>query len=122
VYDVGEESGVRFMAMEYVEGETLRARLSRERMTLEETLEIGVQIAAALASAHALGIIHRDIKPENVMIGPGGYVKVLDFGLAKLTARLGTPDSPTLVVHTAPGLVMGTPRPRESRARPGRRR
>jgi eukaryotic-like serine/threonine-protein kinase len=108
VYDAGEEHGVRFLAMEYVEGETLRARLARERMTPSEALEIAIQVAAALASAHALGIVHRDIKPENVMIRPDGYVKVLDFGLAKLTARIGSPESPTLAVHTAPGLVMGT--------------
>ena len=108
VYDVGEEGGVRFMAMEYVEGETLRAKMARERLTLLESLDIAAQIASALASAHALGIVHRDIKPENVMIRPDGYVKVLDFGLAKLTPRGGGDDTPTLVVNTAPGTVMGT--------------
>ncbi len=108
VYDVGEENGVRFIAMEYVEGETLRARMSGEPLTLAESLELGVQIAAALGSAHAHGIIHRDIKPENVMIRPDGYVKVLDFGLAKLTAPPAGSETPTMVVHTAPGLVMGT--------------
>jgi eukaryotic-like serine/threonine-protein kinase len=108
IYDVGEESGIRFMAMEYVEGETLRARLTRERLELSEAIEIGIQIASGLASAHALGIVHRDIKPENVMIRPDGYVKVLDFGLAKLTARQGADEGPTMVVHTTPGLVMGT--------------
>ena len=108
VYDVGEENGTRFIAMEYVEGETLRARLSRERLSLSDALELASQIAAALASAHAQGIVHRDVKPENVMIRPDGYVKVLDFGLAKLTARLGSANDPTVIVHTAPGLVMGT--------------
>lgn len=108
IYDVGEERGVRFMAMEYVEGETLRARMRRQPLTFDEAAEIGTQIAAALASAHALGIVHRDIKPENVMIRPDGYVKVLDFGLAKLTSRGDGGEEPTMVVHTAPGLVMGT--------------
>jgi serine/threonine protein kinase len=96
------------MAMEYVEGETLRARLSRERLGVSEALEIATQIASALASAHARGIVHRDIKPENVMIRPDGYVKVLDFGLAKLTAHIGSAEQPTVGIKTEPGMVMGT--------------
>ncbi|MFL6248433.1 MAG: protein kinase domain-containing protein [Thermoanaerobaculia bacterium] len=108
IYDVGEENGVRFMAMEYVEGETLRARMVREPLSLDAALEIAVQIANALGSAHAAGIIHRDIKPENVMLRPDGYVKVLDFGLAKLTVRGAQRDDATLIVNTAPGIVMGT--------------
>lgn len=106
IYDVGEESGVRFMAMEYVEGETLRARISRERLPLDTVLDIGIQTAAALGSAHALGIVHRDVKPDNVMLRPDGYVKVLDFGLAKLTIQRD--NEATLLMHTAPGMVMGT--------------
>ena len=108
IYDVGEENGVRFMAMEYVEGETLRARMVREPLSLDAALDITTQIANALGSAHAAGIVHRDVKPENVMLRPDGYVKVLDFGLAKLTVHGATRDESTLVVHTAPGLVMGT--------------
>ncbi|HUP62726.1 MAG TPA: protein kinase [Thermoanaerobaculia bacterium] len=107
IYDAGDENGVRFMAMEYVQGETLRARIARGSLSLEEAIDITLQVASALATAHAAGIVHRDIKPENVMLRPDGYVKVLDFGLAKLTVRDRTPDA-TEVVHTAPGVVMGT--------------
>jgi len=107
VYDVGDESGVRFIAMEYVEGETLRARITRGRMTIEEVLDVATQIASALASAHAAGIVHRDIKPENIMLRPDGYVKVLDFGLAKLTMPTPDPEA-TAVLATEPGLVVGT--------------
>jgi eukaryotic-like serine/threonine-protein kinase len=106
IYDAGDENGVRFMAMEYVEGETLRARMQRERLSLEEALGIAQQIASALSSAHAAGIVHRDIKPENVMLRPDGYVKVLDFGLAKLT--VAKTSAGTEVLHTAPGVIMGT--------------
>src|SRR6185503_12409710 len=76
--------GKRYIAMELVEGETLRHRLSTSRLTIREALDIAIQVAAALSAAHAAGIVHRDIKPENVMLRPDGVVKVLDFGLAKL--------------------------------------
>ncbi|HET7435416.1 MAG TPA: bifunctional serine/threonine-protein kinase/formylglycine-generating enzyme family protein [Thermoanaerobaculia bacterium] len=105
IYDVGEENGVRFMAMEYVEGMTLRERM-RHPISRDEALDIAIQIASALASAHAAGVVHRDIKPENVMLRPDGYVKVLDFGLAKLIGvRSG---ETTLPVRTETGVVMGT--------------
>jgi len=107
VYDVGEADGVRFIAMEYVEGKTLRALLALRRLEAGEVLEIAAQIASALSAAHASGIVHRDIKPENVMLRPDGYVKVLDFGLAKLTATDRGADA-TAVLQTAPGMVMGT--------------
>ena len=106
VYDVGEQSGERWIAMEYVEGETLRQRMERGALPFGEALEIATQIVAAIGSAHAAGIVHRDIKPENVMIRPDGYVKVLDFGLAKITKAGG--EVATLMIKTAPGLVMGT--------------
>jgi eukaryotic-like serine/threonine-protein kinase len=107
VYDVGDENGLRFMAMEYVEGETLRERMNRSRFTLEESADVTMQIASALGSAHAAGIVHRDIKPENVMLRPDGYVKVLDFGLAKLTIR-ETSTAATSAMKTEPGMIMGT--------------
>src|SRR6266700_4694233 len=98
------------MATEYVEGDTLRWHVSRARMPLGQTLEVAVQVASALAAAHQAGIIHRDIKPENTMVRTDGNVKVLDFGLAKLTEpKTIETAAPTLPqVETAPGVVMGT--------------
>jgi eukaryotic-like serine/threonine-protein kinase len=101
--------GQHYIAMEYVEGETLRQRLTTSRLSLREALDIAIQVAAALSVAHAAGIVHRDIKPENVMLRPDGVVKVLDFGLAKLAA-VGQPgaDTTQLGVHTDAGTVVGT--------------
>ena len=97
IYEIGESEGRLFIATEYIEGATLRKRLIENRPTIKEALEIGVQIAKAMVAAHAAGIIHRDIKPENIMIRPDGIVKVLDFGLAKLTEKLtGTTPLDTL--------------------------
>src|ERR1035437_2232163 len=84
VYEFGEFEHLRFIATELIEGQTLRARLKGEPLTLWETLEIAVQVAAELNAAHAAGIVHRDIKPDNIMVRRDGLVKVLDFGLAKL--------------------------------------
>ena len=85
IHALGETSdGQHYIAMEYVEGETLRQRLATSRLSIREALDIAIQVAAALSAAHAAGIVHRDIKPENVMLRPDGVVKVLDFGLAKL--------------------------------------
>jgi len=87
IHALGETAdGQHYIAMEYVEGETLRRRLTTSHMSVREALDIAIQIASALSSAHAVGIVHRDIKPENVMIRPDGFVKVLDFGLAKLVS------------------------------------
>src|SRR5262249_21378701 len=86
-YEVGEIDSSHFIATEYVDSGTLRAQLQR-RMTTREVLEVGIQVASALAAAHAAGIMHRDIKPENIMLRSDGYVKVVDFGLAKLTERV----------------------------------
>ncbi|HKV41134.1 MAG TPA: protein kinase [Blastocatellia bacterium] len=113
VYEIGEANSAYFMATEFVDGETLRERLRGSPMDLHETLDVAIQVATALAAAHESGIVHRDIKPENIMIRPDGYVKVLDFGLAKLTEQQSTRviQSGTLrAITTEPGLIMGTPR------------
>jgi serine/threonine protein kinase len=113
LYEFGQHEELHFIVSEYIKGETLREVLNKNDLTLAEILDIAVQIGNALAAAHEPGIVHRDIKPENIMILPDGYVKVLDFGLAKLT-NLGkmlqsSPDAPTAsVIHTQSGLIMGT--------------
>ncbi len=110
IFEFGTENGIHFLASEYIKGETLRERLNRVRLTLLETLDICIQIASALAAAHEAGIVHRDIKPENLMIREDGYVKVLDFGLAKLTEKspLSQEAEAQLRVQTQAGMVMGT--------------
>jgi serine/threonine protein kinase/TolB-like protein/Tfp pilus assembly protein PilF len=112
VYEIDEADGVQFIASELVKGETLRARLSAGPMKINEAVEIAIQVADALSEAHHEGVIHRDIKPENIMIRPDGYVKVLDFGIAKLIEQhvsSTSTDAPTLVkVETNPGMVLGT--------------
>ena len=122
IYEIGEAEGWRYIVTEYVTGETLRQRLTRaphQKMELKEAVEMAVQIATALTAAHEAGITHRDIKPENVMVRRDGIVKVLDFGLAKLTERRpDSVDSKTLV-DTDPGTVLGTARymsPEQARA------
>jgi eukaryotic-like serine/threonine-protein kinase len=87
IHEFGQEDGVRFIVSEFIEGETLRRRISSERISATEIPEIAIQITSALNAAHEAGIVHRDIKPENVMVRPDGLVKVLDFGLAKLIER-----------------------------------
>jgi serine/threonine protein kinase/Tfp pilus assembly protein PilF len=115
IYEIGEEAGTHFIASEFIEGESLRQRMSRSPLDLRETLAVTSQIADALSVAHEAGIVHRDIKPENVMVRRDGYVKVLDFGLAKLAHETATAavdvnaEAPTKVaVKTEPGMVMGT--------------
>jgi TolB-like protein/Tfp pilus assembly protein PilF len=115
IYEVGSEEGTHFIATEFIEGVTLRERLGHDRMTVSEILDASVQIASAIASAHKAGIIHRDIKPENIMVRPDGYVKVLDFGIAKLTQSFTAQqpgsggDTTVVLLHTEPGVVIGTP-------------
>ena len=84
VYEIGEDHSTHYIASELIEGETLRQRLMRGRMQVSEAVDVAIQVASALAAAHEAGIVHRDIKPENIMLRPDGYVKVLDFGIAKL--------------------------------------
>src|SRR6266542_2108340 len=84
IYEIGEDHSTHYIASELIEGETLRQRLVRGRMELREAVDVAIQVASALAAAHETGIVHRDIKPENIMLRPDGYVKVLDFGIAKL--------------------------------------
>jgi predicted ATPase/predicted Ser/Thr protein kinase len=104
VYDVGEDGQQRFIATEYVDGVTLRQRLSRAQPTLREVVEIGMQVASALAAAEGVGLVHRDIKPDNIMLRRDGYVKLLDFGLAR-SARTTPPDQKRTDPYTVRGTV-----------------
>ncbi|HKF44323.1 MAG TPA: protein kinase [Thermoanaerobaculia bacterium] len=111
IYDIGVSEGTTWMAMELVEGKTLRDVIAAESLSIRKVLDYAVQIADGLAKAHAAGIVHRDLKPENVMISKDGFVKILDFGLAKLTQPSGREGSelPTAIeAATQPGTVMGT--------------
>ena len=111
VHEVGRMDNTEFIATEYVDGETLRDRLTRAPVSVREALDVAAQIGDALAVAHEAGIIHRDIKPENVMLRRDGYVKVLDFGIAKLTESLRPSQSATAastLIKTNPGALLGT--------------
>lgn len=112
VYEIGEVDGVHFIATEFIEGQTLRQRMETGPLELNEVIEVGIQIAGALHAAHEAGVVHRDIKPENLMLRQDGYVKVLDFGLAKLTeSHVPAFDAkvPTQISSlTDSGMVLGT--------------
>jgi eukaryotic-like serine/threonine-protein kinase len=108
IHELGRDGDIYYIAGEYVEGETLRDRMRRERMRTGDAVGIAAQIAAALAAAHAAGIVHRDIKPENIMLRPDGFVKVLDFGLAKLMTNEASDSGATIARGTDPGTVVGT--------------
>jgi TolB-like protein/tetratricopeptide (TPR) repeat protein len=110
VHDFGELDGRPYLVTEFIEGETLRHRLQQGRLPIRDVVDIGLQMAGALAAAHARGLLHRDIKPENVMVRRDGYVKVLDFGLAKLAPATPSSDQGGVELHTQPGMVIGTPR------------
>jgi serine/threonine protein kinase/tetratricopeptide (TPR) repeat protein len=114
IYEVGAEDEHHFMATEFIDGMTLRHKMAAQSLGTVEILDIALQVASALDEAHAAGIVHRDIKPENIMIRRNGYVKLLDFGLAKLTERtidrssLDAEASTRVFVQTDVGVVMGT--------------
>jgi eukaryotic-like serine/threonine-protein kinase len=111
IYEIREAGASHVIATEFVEGETLRTRLNRSPLTISAALDIAIQVADALSAAHKAGIIHRDIKPENIMLRPDGYVKVLDFGLAKLSEQASpavAAEAPTIQVRTGSGIVIGT--------------
>jgi serine/threonine protein kinase/cytochrome c-type biogenesis protein CcmH/NrfG len=114
VYEIGEDHSTQYIASELIEGETLRQRLIPGRMPLSEAIDVAIQVASALAAAHERGIVHRDIKPENIMLRPDGYVKVLDFGIAKLAGQevpVTLPrDEALLMVETNLGSILGTVR------------
>jgi RIO-like serine/threonine protein kinase len=113
VYEIGSAHGRAFIATEYVEGKTLRDKITEQNLSHKEILRIAEQIGEALNAAHAAGLIHRDIKPENIMLRPDGYVKLLDFGLAKPIYSEESPRSTTAIAshrqQTQHGLILGTP-------------
>ena len=112
IFEIGHEPGLHYIATEFIQGETLRHRLTQGRFELPLALDIAGQIANALGAAHRAGIVHRDIKPENLMLRPDGYVKVLDFGIAKLTENYSEPTNTqaqtVTAVNTEAGVVLGT--------------
>jgi serine/threonine protein kinase len=111
IYEIGTFNDRQYIATELIEGCTLRDRMS-ERLTLQEVLDVAIQVGSALTAAHRAGVVHRDIKPENIMLRPDGYLKVLDFGLAKLTDNersvTGTVQTGAKKFSTAAGIVLGT--------------
>ena len=116
IYEIGDQDGIHFIAMEFVEGKTLREKIHQERTDIRKLLRYLQQVASGLGKAHAAGIVHRDLKPDNIMIAKDGYAKILDFGLAKLIEPAGvateTADSDVATVeweqHSLPGKLLGT--------------
>jgi serine/threonine protein kinase/Tol biopolymer transport system component len=110
IHEIGQVDDRHFIATEFIDGETLRQHMKRETLTPDESLDIAIQVCGALAAAHKAGIVHRDIKPENIMLRADGYVKVLDFGLAKLTQQEESPAAGDAgeKIDVSSGLLMGT--------------
>src|SRR5262245_30477930 len=110
IYEIGKSESGSYMSMELVEGKALRELLASGPLPVRKFLPIASQVADGLAKAHAAGIVHRDLKPENVMVSKDGFVKILDFGLAKLFAPLSPESShlPTASPQTEPGVLLGT--------------
>lgn len=109
IHDIGHDRGVLYVATEIVAGETLASLIERGPISMRTLLDVAVQAADGVASAHAAGIVHRDLKPANIMVTTDGWVKILDFGLAKQTAAVPIGAGETMPAgHTEPGMVMGT--------------
>jgi serine/threonine protein kinase/tetratricopeptide (TPR) repeat protein len=126
IHEVGVDEGRHYIATEFIDGVTLRRKMAASQLETHTILDIAVQVASALEEAHAAGIVHRDIKPDNIMVRRNGYVKVLDFGLAKLTETVDRSPSDgeaatRVMVHTDAGVVMGTSHymsPEQARGKP----
>src|SRR5216683_2594865 len=116
IFEIGEHDGTHYIAMEFVEGVTLREKIHRERTELRKLLRYLQHVAEGLAKAHAAGIVHRDLKPDNIMVTRDGHAKILDFGLAKLIEPLQAPGisenaselaTAMLQQHSTPGVILG---------------
>ncbi|MDH3530064.1 MAG: serine/threonine protein kinase, partial [Acidobacteriota bacterium] len=111
IHEIDEADGAKYIALEFIDGETLTERL-KKKLKFDAALDIATQIASALDAAHAAGIVHRDIKPDNVMVRKDGLVKILDFGIAKLTEQrkpeIESEDKTAVQVNTSPGMIIGT--------------
>jgi Tol biopolymer transport system component/tRNA A-37 threonylcarbamoyl transferase component Bud32 len=108
IYEIGQIDQLHYIAIEYIDGETLRQRMTTATLKISEALEVAINVASALSAAHEAGIVHRDIKPENIMLRAGSMVKVLDFGLAKLTESKPVTSGAITTFQTEQGIVMGT--------------